>query len=150
MSEEKSAQKSEQKIEENFPKDRVDLFPVFRTLYDLIIEFERAHAQFPKIHKYSVGKRLSTSLLMALEDVTEAIVAEDRREQALVSAIVRLEKSRILIRISHDLKAIDTKRYARFAQLIVSALAQVGGLLKVEKKRSDKVSEVVDRKNSKK
>lgn len=79
MSEEKLAQKSEQKIEENLPKDRVDLFPVFRTLYDLIIEFERAHAQ-----------------------------------------------------------------------LIVSALAQVGGLLKVEKKRSDKVYEGADRKNSKK
>jgi len=122
-----SEKKIESKIKESLPKDRVDLFPVFKTFYDLILEFEYAHAQFPKIHKYSVGKRLSLSLVMALEDLTEAIVSEDRREQALVAAIVKLEKIRILIRISHDLRAIDTKRYERFAGLIVSALAQVGG-----------------------
>lgn len=129
-----SEEKSTQKPEENLPKDRVDLFPVFKTLYDLVLDFERAHAQFPKVHKYSVGKRLSLSLIVAVENLTEAIVSEVRREKALVATIVELEKSRILIRISHDLKAIDTKRYARFAKLIVEALNQVGGLLKVEKK----------------
>lgn len=119
-------------------KDKVDLFPVFRTIYDLVLEFEHAHAQFPKGHKFTVGKRISTSLIVALEGVTEAVVSEDRRQSSLVEAIVELEKTRILIRLSHDLKAIDTKRYERFSRLVVSALTQVTGLLKVAKKRQGK------------
>jgi len=83
-------------------KDKVDLFPVFRTMYNLVLEFERAHAQFPKIHKFTVGKRISTSLIVALENVTAAIVSEERRLTALEDSIVELEKTRILIRISHE------------------------------------------------
>lgn len=124
-------------------KDRVDLFPVFRTFYDLILEFERAHAQFPKIHKYGVGKRLSTSLIRALESVTEAIVSEAKRQDRLEQAIVELEKTRILMRLSHDLRAIDKKRYERFSRLIVSALSQATALLKIAKKRSGKSSEAL-------
>lgn len=56
----------------------MDLFPVFRTLYDLVLEFERVHAQFPKVHKHSVGKRLSLSLIVAVEHLTEAIVSEEQ------------------------------------------------------------------------
>ena len=82
-------------------KDKVDLFPVFRTLYELVLAFEQAHVQFPKVHKFTVGKRISTSLIVALENVIEAIVSEERRSAGLVGAIVALEKTRILIRISH-------------------------------------------------
>jgi len=71
----------------------------------------------------SRGKRISTSLIVALEHVIAAIVSEERRLVALEDSIVELEKTRILIRISHDLKAIDKKRYERFARLTVAALA---------------------------
>ena len=115
-------------------KDKVDLFPVFKTMYDLVLEFEYAHGQFPKMHKFTVGKRVSTSLIVALEQIISAIVSEDRRVSALSNSIVELEKTRILIRLSHDLKAIDTKRYERFSRWIVSALEQVSALLRVAKK----------------
>ena len=119
-------------------KDKVDLFPIFRTMYDLVLDFEHAHGQFPKLHKFTVGKRISTSLIVALENIIAAIVSEDRRIQALSSSVVELEKTRILIRLSHDLKAIDTKRYERFSLLVVSALEQVAALLKAARKHSDK------------
>lgn len=124
--------------EENPVKDKVDLFPIFKTMYDLVLEFEHAHGQFPKIHKFTVGKRVSTSLIVALEQVISAIVSEDRRISALSNAIVELEKTRILIRLSHDLKAIDTKRYERFSRLVVSALEQVSALLRAAKKPAGK------------
>ncbi len=120
--------------EDQAAKDKVDLFPVFKTMYDLVLEFEHAHGQFPKMHKFTVGKRVSTSLVVALEQIISAIVSEDRRVSALSNSIVELEKTRILIRLSHDLKAIDTKRYERFSRLIVSALEQVSALLRAAKK----------------
>jgi len=123
-------------------KDRVDLFPVFKTIYELVLEFEKAHAQFPKIHKFSVGKRTSTSLVVTLEKVCAGIVEESIREASLIDAIVELEKTRILIRLAHDLKAIDTKRYERFSRLIVEALMQVTALLKAAQKRHAKSSEI--------
>ncbi len=120
--------------EDQVVKDKVDLFPVFKTMYDLVLEFEHAHGQFPKMHKFTVGKRVSTSLIVALEQIISAIVSEDRRASALSNSIVELEKTRILIRLSHDLKAIDTKRYERFSRLVVSALEQVSALLRAAKK----------------
>lgn len=59
-------------------KDKVDLFPIFKTMYDLVLNFEYAHGQLPKIHKFTVGKRISTSLIIALEGVITAIVSEYR------------------------------------------------------------------------
>jgi hypothetical protein len=53
-------------------KDKVDLFPIFRTMYDLVLDFEHAHGQFPKLHKFTVGKRISTSLIVALENIIAA------------------------------------------------------------------------------
>lgn len=38
--------------EDQVVKDKVDLFPVFKTMYDLVLEFEHAHGRFPKMHKY--------------------------------------------------------------------------------------------------
>jgi len=124
--------------EDQVVKDKVDLFPVFKTMYDLVLEFEHAHGQFPKMHKFTVGKRVSTSLIVALEQIISAIVSEDRRASALSNSIVELEKTRILIRLSHDLKAIDTKRYERFSRLVVSALEQVSALLRAAKKSPGK------------
>ncbi len=120
--------------EDQVVKDKVDLFPVFKTMYDLVLEFEHAHGQFPKMHKFTVGKRVSTSLIVALEQIISAIVSEDRRASALSNSIVELEKTRILIRLSHDLRAIDTKRYERFSRLVVFALEQVSALLRAAKK----------------
>ena len=124
--------------EDQVVKDKVDLFPVFKTMYDLVLEFEHAHGHFPKMHKFTVGKRVSTSLIVALEQIISAIVSEDRRVSALSNSIVELEKTRILIRLSHDLKAIDTKRYERFSRLVVSALEQVSALLRAAKKSPGK------------
>ena len=124
-----------QKKKKPLDPDRVDLFPIFRTMYELLLEFEHAHAQFPKLHKFTVGKRISISFVQALEYVTEAIAVEERRVPRLSDAIVSLEKARILVRVAHDLKAMDSRRYERFARLVVSATGQTGALIKVAKKR---------------
>lgn len=120
------------------PKDKVDLFPIFKTLYKLILDFDHAHRQFPKVHKFTVGSRISNSLMLTLEQVISAIVLPLDRESCLSRVIVELEKIRILIRISHDLKAIDNKRYEKFSRLVVRVLQQASALLKAAKKQSGK------------
>lgn len=57
---------------------------------------------------------------------------------SLADSIVELEKTRILIRVAHDLKAIDTKRYEQFTRLVVSALEQVAALLRAAKESAGK------------
>jgi len=112
--------KKNNKVENNpTAKDRVDLFPVFKTLYDLVLEFEHSHGQFPKLHKFTVGKRISTALIVSVEKMSEAIVSSETRQKSLIAAI-------------------DTRRYERFSSLIVSALAQIGGFLQLEKKHPGK------------
>jgi hypothetical protein len=133
-----SSSSSSSSAQEKKNLDKVDLFPIFRILYDLILEFETAHEQFPKKHKFTLGKRLSLGFILALEQVISAIVLEETRLRSLPAAIVELEKTRILIRLSHDLKAIDSLRYEKFSRLIVSALEHVSALLRVAKKQSNK------------
>ncbi len=117
--------------------DKVDTFPIFRTLFDLCRDYECAHAQFPKVHKHTIGGRLSVCFAEALEAVIAAVVQKSRREEHLVRAVVLLEKARILCRLAHEIRCMDPKRYARFSRLIVSALEQLAAFLKSGKVRCE-------------
>ena len=119
--------------EESKAPDRVDSFPLFRTLFDLCKAFEYAHEQFPKIHKHSLGGRISLSLVEALEAVVAAVVQKSKREEHLIQTVIVLEKSRILLRLAYEIRCVDQKRYERFSRLIVSALEQTGAFLKSAK-----------------
>jgi hypothetical protein len=67
-------------------------------------------AKFPKSHKFTLGDRIENVALDILELLIEATYTRDRVVH-LRRANLGIEKLRILLRLAHDLRLLDMKRY---------------------------------------
>jgi hypothetical protein len=97
--------------------------------YDLALELYPAVRGFPKSQQYLLGRRLEEAAL----DVLCGLIAANktRRKQARLRAVdAELEKLRLLVRLSCDLRFLGPKRYARLAERIDEVGRMLGGWLK--------------------
>lgn len=68
---------------------------VLPKIYDLILWYSPKISQYPKKYKYTIGDRITNSMLEILEAVIEAKYSSKKK-----GANVLLEKLRFLIRLS--------------------------------------------------
>lgn len=93
-------------------------FPLFERVYAIVLELETSRIRFPKRLKYTLGEKLSQVSLNAIELVVHAITDKEERLDSLKKLINCLETLRILVRLSHDMQAISSKRYERFSESV--------------------------------
>ena len=80
--------------------------------------------QFPRSQKFLLGDRLQQCALDVLDALVEA--SYNRRPDAALSrANLALEKLRLLLRLAHDLRHLDLRRY----EFAVRTLDETGRLL---------------------
>ena len=100
----------------------------FQETYDLFLWLNNIIEKFPKTKKSVIGKRLEDTNLSLLENLICAN-KNYNKEAYLREADINLEKLRILVRISKDLKIMDFKKYET-AEKKISKIGQlVGGLI---------------------
>ncbi len=85
--------------------------------------------KFPRIRRFTLGERIESRLLMALEDLVEATYSKQKRV-ALVHANRQLGVLRHLWRLAFELKTISSNAYQYGSKLINGVGQQVGGWLK--------------------
>jgi len=102
--------------------------PIFQETYKLTLEIHQTVDQFPRAHKYVLGQRLKdiTSDLMDL--IVEANSKQEKAE-ILEQARLKLEKFRIHLRLSFDLKILGLKKYEYFSRIIEEISKQLSGWL---------------------
>ncbi len=105
----------------------VEVIPL---LYELILWMAPKLAQYPKIHRFTLGDRIMTVLLEILDGVIVARYDRAGREAALRRANLGLERLRYLVRLSRDLNCLSLKEYEHAARSLVSAGRHVGGWLR--------------------
>ena len=87
--------------------------------------------KFPRSRRFTLGERLETILLEVLELLVEAAFSRDADKRvALKRANLRLEVSRHLWRLAHELQVISTQRYEHGARMMTGLGQQVGGWLR--------------------
>ena len=87
-----------------------------------------ARRGFNKSEKYSLGEKLESSLLDILMDIVEA--GRNKREwkiSSVESALFRLEKTKILLRLCWDLKQIPEGRICDFQEKVQKIGRMLGG-----------------------
>jgi hypothetical protein len=82
--------------------------------------------QLPRAHRYTLGTRLEGYLLDVLENLLKATWQYNKKTY-LEEANIRLEMTRHLWRLCHDLKIISTKRYEQGIRQMLALGKQVGG-----------------------
>ena len=108
-----------------------DELPLFvhweRTLADLLDRTMR----FPKAARFTFASRVDGLALDVLEGIVEARYARGRRKQDALRRIdLQLAKLRVLVRLCHDRRFLDTGGLEHVARNLDEAGRMIGGWLK--------------------
>ncbi len=110
---------------------------VLPKIYDLILWYSPKISQYPKKYKYTIGDRITNSMLEILEAVIEAKYSSKKKYHFLRRANLLLEKLRFLIRLSKDLQCINLKSFEYSSKQINEIGKMVGGWEKYSKERDN-------------
>ena len=106
--------------------------------YDLVLELYPAVRGFPKSQQYLLGRRVEDAALEILSGLIAANAA--RNKKAKLSAVdAEIEKLRLLIRLSCDLKFISMKKYAALAEKVDELGRMLGGWMKWAGEENDEL-----------
>jgi len=90
---------------------------------------------FPKKVRFSFTGRIDNLALDIFEGIVEARFSRQKKE-TLRRVDLSLEKLRVLLRMSHDLRYLDHKGYEHASRMINEAGRMVGGWRKSEERRA--------------
>lgn len=102
---------------------------IFEKTYELILWLYPTINKFPKNQRFILGQRVENIILRILEGIIEA--NQERNKIPYLKKIsIELDKLRILIRLSKDLRFISIKQYQFAAEKVNEIGKMLGGWLK--------------------
>ena len=102
---------------------------IFEKTYELILWLYPTVNKFPKSQRFVLGQQIETAILKILEGIIEAN-QERNKTPYLKKVSVELDKLRILIRVSKDLKFISIRQYGFVADKVNEIGKMLGGWIK--------------------
>ena len=102
---------------------------IFQKVYDLILWLYPAVNKFPKSQRFVLGQQIENTVLEILKGIIQA--NQERNKLPYLKQIsVNLDKLRILIRLSKDLRFISIKQYGFATNKVNEIGKMLGGWLK--------------------
>lgn len=102
---------------------------IFQKVYDLILWLYPAVNKFPKSQRFVLGQRIENTVLEILKGIIQAN-QESNKLPYLKQVSIDLDKLRILVRLSKDLKFINIRQYRFVAEKINEIGKILGGWMK--------------------
>jgi hypothetical protein len=103
--------------------------PIVTKAYDLACWLLPRVNDFPRSYRFVLGDRLITVALDLVEGLIEASHLREKRH-TLERVSVQLNRLRLLVRLSKDLKLLTVSRYEYAARAMNEIGAMLGGWLK--------------------
>ncbi|MDI6813430.1 MAG: diversity-generating retroelement protein Avd [Desulfitobacteriaceae bacterium] len=97
---------------------------IYQKVYDLILYAFPILNRFPKNQRFVLAQQIQNSMLEIQKKIVEANKLRNRRRLQF-EIDIELDKLKLLIRLSKDLKLIDVKKYEQFT----IRLTEIGRLL---------------------
>jgi hypothetical protein len=111
-----------------------DDLPVFVKWFEFLEWLLPATDKFPKKARFSFSQRIEGIALDVIEDLIEAQYSKEKR--AILKRVnLRLEKLRVLLRLSHKLRYLPHNGYEHASRSINEAGRMIGGWLKQQEQR---------------
>jgi hypothetical protein len=108
--------------------------PVFVKWMEFLEWLMPVTAKFPKTARFSIAQRIEELALDVAEDLVEARYSREKR--ALLRQInIRLEKLRVLFRLSHRLHYLSHASYEHAARSVNEAGVMIGGWVKQQEQK---------------
>ena len=97
--------------------------------YDLVLDLYPAVRGFPKSQQFMLGRRIEDAALEVLVGLIAANTAR-RKSTRLSQVDIELEKLRLLVRLSRDLRFISLNKYGALAERVDELGRMLGGWMK--------------------
>lgn len=108
--------------------------PALELHYRFILWLVPTLNRFPRAQRFLLGDRIQRTALDVLESLIEATYRR-RRQPSLSRANLGIEKLRFLLRLAHDLRHLDRRRYEYAARCLDETGRKVGAWMKVHRAR---------------
>lgn len=103
--------------------------------FDLCVWLFERTPGFPKRLRQSLTARMEQTALELLEALTGAQYAA-QAEEHLQRASLALDRLRLLLRLAHALRALDTRAYEHSAEALTEIGRMLGGWLRTERSKA--------------
>jgi len=105
--------------------------PLFQKIYDFYKLFYLYIDHFPKKSREVLGQKIEQTILELLEAVSQAsYTSPSEKIKDLKLASTKLDFLKILIRLTHELKIIDQKKYLSLETSLQEMGKMLGGWLR--------------------
>lgn len=105
--------------------------PIFKRIYDLYKLFYGYRNVMSKQDRYTIWQRCDGIMLEVLESIMAASqMAKREKLPVLERASVKLNFLRVFIRLMHETKGIDMKKYVALQELIDEIGRMLGGWIR--------------------
>ncbi len=109
--------------------------PALEAMYQFLLWLVPAVDKFPRAQKFVLGDRIETAALDVLDALIGATYTRGR-DSMLTDANLGLERLRFFMRLSHELRLLDSRRYEHAARCIDEVGRLVGGWTKAHRART--------------
>lgn len=105
--------------------------PVIQKTYDFYKAFYQSAKTFPKSDKYGLGEKIKNLILDTLELLVAAETAKkDWKQPVLEKASHKLSLLKLLLRLCHEIKVLDLRRYTDLSERLLEIGRMIGGWIK--------------------
>ena len=108
--------------------------PALELHYRFILWLVPTLDRFPRAQRFLLGDRIQGTALDVLEALVEATYTR-RRTAHLARANLGVEKLRFLLRLAHDLRHLDSRRYEYAARCLAETGGRIGAWRKAHRAR---------------
>ena len=111
----------------NFQNDA----PIIQKVYDFYKLSYETIRLFPREEKFALGQQIKSIILQILELLIEAgYLPKSEKIKSLEQASIKLDLLKILIRLSHDTKLINQKKYIHQEEQLQEIGRMLGGWIR--------------------
>ncbi len=103
--------------------------PIYKQTYDLLLLVMQATKLFPREYKYTLGQNIKDEIVGLVVFIYRANSSHSKTEY-IQSILERIQIIQVLIRVSHDMRILQRKHYARLAEMTDNLGRQAQGWLK--------------------
>ncbi|MBI4157288.1 diversity-generating retroelement protein Avd [Candidatus Woesebacteria bacterium] len=107
--------------------------PIFNKIYDFYKEIYKLRGILPRQGRYTLWQKVEVTTLGVIENILLATTSKTKKIEALEEASNKLNVLRFFIRLSKDVKILDTKKYISLQEKLDEIGRMLGGWIKSTK-----------------
>lgn len=105
--------------------------PIIQKTYELYKTMHGYQKSIPKLERFTLWQKCENSALSVLEGLLQVgYVSPDRRADLLTRVSAHVDMLRVFLRLAHETKAIDQKKYIALQAITDEIGRMLGGWLK--------------------